>query len=340
MSFEMYTPDFSNRYEISHAISIQMSVYYNAVGKLILVIPVDDYNIEAVKEDGILYDTVRKTAYIVKNVKTDTPRNRITANGYTTNWLLNRRVIAAPETFTDVESGVYNVVNHNLRGITDTRTAPPKGLSEKTNVTLYGKEVLEECMPILERAELGQRMNWDYRADTHEFEIYKGRDLTAGIHAVVFSDEQGTARDLVIDSDSSIFKNYAYVRSEFEDQEVVVEVGTAQGADRYEQWFDITLSPVEGETLDGFRERLKQHGAMELGKLIRRKSFNVVIDPEELGVVYDIGDLVSCVSRRFGVKFHARITGVKFKKDANSEVTEVILGEPKLTAIGEVKLYG
>lgn len=195
-------------------------------------------------------------------------------------------------------------------------------------------------MPILENAELGQRMNWDPKTKSHEFEIYKGRDLTTGIHAVVFSDEQGTARDLVINEDGSIFKNYAYVRSEFENQEVMVEVGTAQGADRYEQWFDISLPAVEEETLEAFRERMKQHGLMELGKLIRRKSFNVVIDPAELGTVYDIGDVVSCVSRRFGVKFNARITGTKYKKDANSQVTEVILGEPTLTAIGEVKLYG
>ena len=344
MSLELYTPDYSNRYEISHAISVQMSDYYNEVGKLILVMPVNDYNIEALKNDSILYDTVKKVAYIIKNVKIDTPQNRITANGYTTNQFLNSRVIATSKAITNVESGVYSVVNENMRGMTRIAIAPVKGLTEETEVTLYGKTVLEQIMPVLSTADLGHRMTWNHRTEEYVFEVYKGEDLTTGIHAVVFSDEQGTARDLVINDDISTFKNVAYVVSKFKsgdkEKELVEIVGTATGDDRHEQWFEVGLSQEENETESKFRQRMRTHGAMELGKLIKRKSFSVVIDPAELGVLYNIGDLVSCVSQRFGVKFNARISGMKYKKDANGETTEVVLGEPKLTAIGEVKLSG
>ena len=340
MSLELYTPDYSNRYEISHAISLQMSVYDNDVGKLILVMPVNDYNIEALKNDSILYDTQKKIAYIIKNVKTDTPQNRITANGYTTNHLLNSRVVASPVAVSNVESGVCAVVKENLRGLPRVAVAPAKGLTEETEITLYGKTVLEQIMPVLSAAELGHRMTWDYRKMEHTFEVCKGSDLTTGIHAVVFSDEQGTARDLVINDDISTFKNVAYVVSEFNDKEIVEVVGDATGDDRHEQWFEVSLNKEDGETEAQYRERMRQHGAMELGKLIKRRSFSVVIDPAELGVMYNIGDIVSCVSKRFGVKFNARISGMKYKKDANSETTEVVLGEPKLTAIGEVKLSG
>lgn len=510
---ELYTPDFSNRYEISHAISVQMSEYYNDVGKLTLVLPVDDYNIAAIKEDGVLYDTVRKSTHIIKNVKIDVPRNRITANGYTTNWILNSRVIAEKAHIENVERGIYELVvantgddklyfpasvcggyinfeqgkfvvtheffelavadmnmpyekypgwtdavpgvmriidvvgkNHNdivpgavgnftnligcntcgedsaeiqiysdecgmtqseikknypdlklqfyaplkipkeysitpvpnvdpnvvdllptiigsgqkslknpyeiiprtnvditgsqSRKINRFMTGEMQYYDEATDIDLYGGCLLDEIMPVLQSAELGNRMRWDYRIGKHVFEIYKGRNLTSGIRAVVFSDEQGTARDLVINEDGSIFKNVAYVRSEFDGQEIIVVVGSATGADRYEQWFDIRLPKEEGETLEQFKYRMEVHGAMELGKLIRRKSFSVVVDPQELGKMYNVGDVVSCVSKRFGVRFNARISGTKYKKDAASEVTEVILGEPKLTAIGEVRLNG
>lgn len=340
MSLELYTPDYSNRYEISHAISVQMSKYYNDVGKLILVMPVNDYNIEALKNDSILYDTQKKIAYIIKNVKTDTPQNRITANGYTTNHLLKSRVIASSVAVRNVESGVYSVVNGNLRGMSKVVTAPTKGLAETTQVNLYGGDVLEQIMPVLNSVDLGHDMTWNHRTEQHVFEVYKGVDLTTGIHAVVFSDEQGTARDLVINDDVSTFKNVAYVVSKYGDKELVEIVGDATGDDRHEQWFEITLNKEENETETQFRARMRTHGAMELGKLIKRQSFSVVIDPEELGVLYNIGDLVSCVSQRFGVKFNARISGMKYKKDANGETTEVVLGEPKLTAIGEVKLSG
>lgn len=340
MSLELYTPDYSNRYEISHAISVQMSDYYNDVGKLILVMPVNDYNINALKNDSVLYDTKKKVAYIIKNVKIDTPQNRITANGYTTNHLLESRVIAASRAVTGVESGVYGIVNENLRGMTRLVTAPVKGLTESTTITLYGGTILEQIIPVLSSVELGHRMTWNHRTGNHTFEVYKGEDLTTGIHAVVFSDEQGTARDLVINEDVSTFKNVAYVVSKFNETELVEVVGTATGNDRHEQWFEVTLNAEERETEEQFRARMRTHGAMELGKLIKRQSFSVVIDPEELGVLYNIGDVVSCVSQRFGVKFNARISGMKYKKDANSETTEVVLGEPKLTAIGEVKLSG
>ena len=340
MSLELYTPDYSNRYEITHAISVQMSKYYNDVGKLILVVPVNDYNIEALKNDSILYDTQKKLAFVIKNVKIDTPQNRITANGYTTNHFLNSRVVASSVTVSNVESGVYSVVNGNMRGMSRVTTAAAKGLTEKTQVTLYGGTVLEQIMPVLANADLGHDMKWNHRTEQHVFEVYKGNDLTTGIHAVVFSDEQGTAKDLVINDDVSTFKNVAYVVSEYNDKKVVEIVGDAVGDDRHEKWFEVNLTAEDGETESQFRTRMRNHGAMELGKLIRRQSFSVVIDPAEMGVLFNIGDLVSCVSKRFGVKFDARISGMKYKKDAHGETTEVVLGEPKLTAIGEVKLSG
>ena len=244
----------------------------------------------------------------------------------------------------NVESGVYSAVNENLRGMPKVATASAKGLTEKAEITLYGGTVLEQIMPVLANADLGHDMVWNHRTEQHVFEVYKGNDLTTGIHAVVFSDEQGTARDLVINDDASTFKNVAYVVSTYKsgdtEKELVEIVGDAVGDDRHEQWFEVSLTAEEGETEEQFRTRMRTHGAMELGKLVRRQSFNVVIDQTELGVLYNIGDLVSCVSQRFGVKFDARISGMKYKKDAHGETTEVVLGEPKLTAIGEVKLSG
>lgn len=340
MSIIVYPRDFSGLHEIANAESVQMSVYYNDIGKLILDVPINADNVAALQNDSILYDTVKKLAYIIKNVKTDTTQNRITANGFTTNHMLNGRVIAAPASFTNVESGVYSVVNGNIRGLSRISTAASKGLTERTNITLHGENVLDQIMPVLSNAGLGNRMTWNHRTMDHTFEVYKGKDLTTGLHAVVFSDEQGTARDLVINDDASEFKNVAYVVAEFNERQIVEVVGTATGDDRHEMWCEVSLSQEEGETEAQFRARMRNHGAMELGKQIRGLSFNVTVDPSELGELYNIGDMVACVSKRFGVRFNARISGAKFKKDSKSEATEIILGEPILMKIGEVNLSG
>lgn len=341
MSLEIYPSDFSTRYELTHAISVQMSVHYNDIGKLTLVAPVNDYNIKAIQVGNMLFDTERNVTYFIVNTKHDTDQNRITANGYTANWLLNKRCIASEYHLTTLETGVYAIINANIRNMSRIATAASTGLTEATDAILKGGQLLDEIMPYLEEAGLGQKMMWDAETLSHTFKIYKGEDLTAGIHAVVFSEEQGTARELVINDDDSTLKNFAYVTGTLKDGVAFVEeVGTATGDTRREVWFNTNVRQEDEESETGCKARAKAYATMELGKRIRRKSFSVAIDSADLGVAYNLGDIVSCVSVRFGVSFNARITGVKYKMDANSTSTEIVLGDPILTALGEMKLNG
>lgn len=350
MSLECYPADFSTRYEITHAISIQMSMFYNDMGKIQLVVAANDYNINALKKNAILFDTKRGFTYILVNVKCDTTQNRITANGYTTEYFLNKRAVTVKRQITTIETGVYGVINDNLRSLPKISTAAVKGLPEKwqpndpdteeNESEVYGGQVLDVITPILEYGELGRRMNWDPSSLEWEFEIYKGNDLTSGIHAIVFAEEQGTCSDLVINEDVSTFKNFAYVPYKNGDVEYVATVGTATAGERFEVWLNSSISKEDGETMQKCKERAISYGQLELGKRISRQSFNVVVDASELGTLYDIGDIVSCSSNRFSVRFNARITGVTYTLDVNGEKTSVQLGDPILTALGELKLNG
>lgn len=341
MSFEIYPEDFHTRYEIRHAISVIMTIYYNDIGKLILVAPINDYNITALKIGNLLYDTDRDVTYYIVDTKTDTTNNRITANGYTANWLLNKRVIASEYHLASIETGAYQLVSDNLRGLTRIRISEPTGMLDTTDVILKGGFLLDEIMPYLEEKGIGHTMDWDADNLTHVFRLYKGRDLTEGIHAVVFSEEQGTAKDLVINDDDSTLKNVAYVVGSLSnDTEFVEVVGTATGDERREVWFDTAVRQESEESVAECKARAVAYATMELGKRIRRKSFSVTIDPEDLGRYYTLGDIVSCVSVRFGVSFNARITGIKYTLDNNKARTEIILGDPILTALGELKLNG
>lgn len=340
MSLEIYPADFSTRHQLTHAISVQMSTYYNEIGKLQIVASASDYNIKALKKGNILFDTYRGTTYIIVNTKCDTTDNRITANGYTADWLLNKRIVASSYNVSNIESGVYDIVNTNLRGLTKISTAEVKDLPETySGDAVYGGQLLDAIMPVLEYGELGHRMVWDYDNLAWTFEIYKGNDLTSGIHAIAFAEEQGTCTDLVINEDSSTFKNYAYVKYRLSnDTEPIATVGSAEGDNRFEKWFDTSVSQEQDESADACKQRAVAYATMELGKYINRQSFSVTIDAAELGTLYNIGDIVSCVSIRFGVSFNARITGVTYKLDATGEKTEIILGDPILTALEALKL--
>lgn len=340
MSIEIYPADFSTRYQLTHAISIQMTSHYNDIGKLQLTVPVSDYNIKALKTGNILYDTLRGTTYVIVNTKCDTTDNRITANGYTTNWLLNKRIIANSYNVSNIETGVYAIINENMRGLTRISTAAAKGLTDAySGDAVYGGQLLDVIMPLLEYGELGHRMVWNYNDLAWTFEIYKGNDLTSGIHAIAFAEEQGTCTDLVINEDTSTFKNFAYVAYRLsDDTEPVATVGSATGDNRFEKWFETSVSQEQEESADDCKKRAVAYATMELGKYINRQSFSVTIDASELGTLYNIGDVVSCVSVRFGVSFTARITGVKYKMDVTGEKVEIILGDPTLTALGALKL--
>lgn len=351
MSLEIYPADLHTRYEINHAISISMSVYYNDIGKIQLIVPVNDYNIMALKNEAIVYDTARKTTYIIVDVKCDTNTNEIIANGYTSEYLLNKRCITFYRKITNIESGVYNTISDNLRGLPRITLAPLKGYTETfrgddsstadvDESAVFGGQLMDELQNVLEYGEFGRRMNWNGDSLSWQFEVYKGNDLTGGIHRVAFVEEQGTCSNLVINEDISTFKNYGYAAYKYDGVTKVVSVGSAKGADRNEKWFESSVTNDNGESEASCRKRVQANIMMELGKYINRRSFSVSVDAEELGIRFNLGDIVSCVSNRFGVAFNARITGIQYTLDANGEMTEIVLGDPILTALGELKLNG
>lgn len=339
----VYNKDLTNFKEINHALSIQMEEHYNAIGKAIFTLPIDDYNISAIENGGIIYDTIRDMSFVIRNHKYDTARTTVTVNAYTCNRLLNKRAIIQKNTITNIEIGVRSIVESNLRGLPNVEIGESNGFEDLTETMLYGGQVLDKIMPILETAKIGNRMRWDADRRVHVFELYKGRDLTEGIHAVVFSEEYKTAKDLVIANDDSVFKNVVYVPGTLNNDsetEIVVEVGTASGDERFEKWLDRSFRQDKEENESQFRERLKQIGLEEIARLVSRHTFSVSIDTKEYGTTYKLGDVVSCVSQRFGVELKSRITSVKYTLDISGEKINLILGEPILTALGEVKLIG
>lgn len=342
MRFVVYTPDRANYHEIAHPISISASRCYNGIGKISVTAPTDAYSIAALVEGGLILDISNGETYTIVDVKYDSRQRVLTANGFTANALLNRRVIADSATFTNVETGVLAVCSANLRGLPGISIASPSGLTETgEEVSLSGGQLLDGIIPILDAAELGHRMVWDIGTKTHTFELFKGNDLTTGIHAVTFSEEQGTAADLVITDDSSTFANVIYLPYEDANGEPqVYEYGSATGGDRVEYWVTSSESKDSDETDADYLARLKTVCESAAAERIRRTSFSVTVDGSELGVAYDLGDKVSCASMRFGVSFTTRITGVKYALDSRGEKTTLILGEPELTALEEVKLNG
>lgn len=344
MSLEIYPKDFSTRYGLYTATAISMSANYNDVGKIQIVEPLDDYAIASMKEGNIVYDTEHETSYIIVNVKCDTPNRLITANGYTAEWLLNQRCITLGTAILNIEKGVYKLVSSNLRGLGRVKMAPLKGLQELFRENTVEEEedivecgqLLDQITEVLDYGKLGRRMVWDSDNLEWTFEIYKGNDRTSGIHAVAFVEEHGTCSNLVVNVDESTYKNVAYIQYKYNDDIEVTSVGDVEGDERRELWVGTSVVAEKGESAKDVKSRAETTAALELGKYLKRTSFTVTIDAQDLGKKYNLGDTVACVSNRFGMAFQAQVTGWKYTLDSNGETTSIVLGEPTLTAIDEV----
>lgn len=349
MSLEIYPADFSTRYGLYAATSISMSENYNDVGKLTIIEPLDDYAIASLKVGNIVYNTVRGTTYVLVNVKSDTTKRQITANGITADWMLNKRCVAVKKKIVTIEADTYGLIADNLRGLSRIDLSPIKGLTETfqeddpeteddDESVISDGQLLDQVTEVLAYGKLGRRMLWDSDNLRWTFEIFKGVDRTEGIHAVAFVEEQGTCTDLVINEDDSTYKNAAYIMYKYKDVEYQTSVGQAEGDERRELWCGTSVIAEGKETKDAVEKRAKEQAALALGKYLKRTSFSVTIDPEEFGVRYELGDTVACISNRFGVAFQAQVTGYKYTLDTNGESTSIVLGEPTLTAIDEVIL--
>lgn len=333
MRIEIFSPDLSNRHEVSHAISVQFSEIYNGVGKITVVLPMDDYNISISKKGSILYIVDQKLAYEVAEVLSDTDGNTVTMHGFSLNNRLNRRVVASEKKIVNVEQDVYNLVEENLRGLA-IELSPLKGLEDEiAETSIFGKTVLDAVIPVLSEVGLGNRAVFDYRSKTITWEIFKGEDLTSGIHAVNFVQERGTAPGLVIDQDESKYKNVCYCKAKYKDgTEFVVSAGTETGNNRREMLTNfLGDGQKEQESNSAFESRVKQYAALQLGSHRDRLGFNVNADGTELGKAYNVGDLVWCVSMRHGLKFKTRITEAIYTHDINGQSIRLVVGDPILT---------
>lgn len=333
MRIEIFSPDLSNRHEVSHATSVQFSDIYNGVGKITVVLPMDDYNISISEKGSILYIVDKKLAYEVAEVLSDVDSNAITMNGFSLNNRLNRRVVATDKKVVNVEQDVYNLVKENLRGLA-VELSPIKGLEDSISETsIFGKTVLDAVIPVLSEVGLGNRALFDYRSKKITWEIFKGKDLTSGLHAVNFVSERGTAPCLVIDQDESTYKNVCYCKAKYKDgTEFIVTAGTETGNNRREMLTNfLGEGQKEQESNSAFESRVKQYAALQLGSHRDRLGFNVNADGTELGKAYNVGDLVWCVSMRHGLKFKMRITEAIYTHDINGQSIRLVVGDPILT---------
>lgn len=295
------------------------------------------------------YRADRPCAMLAVRVVRDTNKNTITVNGYTGLHLLTRMHIGLPEEIKNVEDGVYKIIDRAFEGVSYLTHAPAKGLTAECDTTIEGVLAYDGITSLLNNCDYGIRAKFDYPSKQHIIEVYEGRDLTYDPDSggTVFCQEFGNLKSLVVTEDDDLYKNVAYVTgaANNDPQTVYYQYVTPEAdAAGIEHWHEMIVSgedQKEDETNDDWRKRQKQIAKDAIAAQKSALSFEVELTRGDLGSKYELGDKVTCQSKRYGLLFDTQITEYEYKSRAGKETESLVLGERPLDYVkGEILKHG
>ncbi len=280
---------------------------------------------------------------------------------FLTHWIGKRLLLSGIVSAVPTHELLARIVRENLiepadprRAISALSMADMSALqSESVNCSLAAyANALEACSERAKLAKLGFRIITDLRLKKHFFLIYKGLDRTSGQaenSVCIFSpDFDNVLSQEYTDSVENV-ATATYVGGEEMEGEgrQVVEVSddARTGLDRIEFFDDagnIPRSYMEGSvqqqlSLEAYLALLAARGYQVLDQKIQSISFSSRIDTRA-NLTYkkdfDLGDRVTCVNRRWGIRIDARITEITESFESGKEELEVTFGTsiPSLNA--------
>lgn len=270
---------------------------------------------------------------------------------------IGKRIIKKQIITNDTTQNIlYRIVRENVTNPADTaRKIPDVSIATddedtESGVIDYTSEQYTNAQLAAETAakaaKLGIRMRTDARTGAHVFSVYEGRDLTAGNTAgnapCIFSQEFDNIVEQEYTNSVENLKTTAFVGGEEKEgvARKVAEVGgSAAGLAREEVFINATDIVQEYEDDDGeqvtltdteYLALLSARGAEELEQYAETLSFGSKINTSANLIYrtdYDLGDRVTCVNKRWGIRIDVRITEIAETYQNNVEEIDITFGE-------------
>lgn len=340
MTLHVFDPDFTYRGRLEKWVSLSWEEEFQGEGNFTLVVNDTASNAKLMQRGYYFYRKDRPTAMIAVRVERDTAKKTITVNGHTTLVLLDRRVVRYEYKVTNIEAGIYGMIQENLRALpVNLHTA--KGYAAECELTFEAAKMLDSIFTLCEEGDLGIRMLFDPGAKTHTVEVYQGVDRTyqnASGSWYIFSTEFGSMSNLKITEDDDVFKNAVFVHAVNSDDAVFSQdIGSATGLDRRET----VIRGEDRKTEQTFLEWVNALNALGFDELRKNhdvQTFKLEPSTTLFGDKFDLGDKVTCNSKRYGVRFDTRITGYKYTSDRNGEKISLTVGDKDINYVEGVVL--
>lgn len=288
-----------------------------------------------------------------RNLKQDTEgKETLIVKGKFLTGYLGRRIIWGTESLnTTAELAIRGLVNNHAINPTDTdRTidlltlGSIKNYTQSVNYQTSYSNLLDEVESIANANELGIRTLIDIQNKQMIFDIYEGMNRTAGQSEnapAIFSREfENVLEQEYIDSLNN-YRNIALVAGEGEGSERrLVTVGEGEGLDRYELFIDARDLQQEDMTTEEYNAVLSDRGQSKLAEMRKIQTFESKINLNsnlKYKEDFNLGDIVTCTSKKWGITVDTRITEIEEVYEENGFSVNITFGNNIPTLIDKIK---
>ena len=251
----------------------------------------------------------------------------------------------------------YLKLNH-LKGIPDdfyylsanqtTWEPVAMNLPEIEKQTSY-KNLLEEVESIATTNKLGIRTLLDIQNKRMLFDVYQGLDRTAEQSEnapAIFSREFENVLEQEYTDSLNNFRNTVLVAGEGEgSSRELVAIEDGQGLDRYELFVDARDLQSKDENdntipIAEYRKLLENRGLESLAEYTDIQTFESKVNIKsnlEYGNDFNLGDIVTCTSKKWGITIDTRITEIEEVFESTGRQINIVFGNNIPTLIDKIR---
>lgn len=332
---------------------------YSKCGEFELHCSLTSETLELLKKGNVVWkkDDLEAGYIEYRNLSQDSEgKETLVVKGKLLTGYLGRRIIWGTENLnTTAELAIRTLINnHAINPINADRKIDLLTLGEIKNYTqsismqVSYKNLLEEIENIANASELGIRTLLDMQNKQMIFDIYEGLNRTAEQSEnapAIFSREFENVLEQEYTDSFNNYRNTVLVAGEGEGVErEFVAIENGQGLDRYELFIDARdlQSEIDGTTIpiEEYREILKNRGISKLSEYKEIQTFESKINLNS-NLTYkedfDLGDVVTCASKKWGITIDTRITEIEEVYEETGKQINVTFGNNIPSLIDKIK---
>nr|DAH44450.1 MAG TPA: hypothetical protein [Caudoviricetes sp.] len=198
---------------------------------------------------------------------------------------------------------------------------------------------LQEALTDMSKTtELGYRLRLDYARKKLVFEVYRGTNRTQGTeHPCIFTRKFKNVFTEDYNEDDGNYRNVCLVGGPGEDADrVLVTVGSGEGLDRYEMFYNASGYSEDGITAAVLQDQLRQKGLEKMSAYYIAKAFEVKINKDK-AMEFALGDYVTCQDTQWGITVDTQVKVIQKGYSKTEESYVITLGDDVPTLINLIK---